>query len=228
MAKERQVAEPPGKTVAKKANPEREPTNLQIYSEGEECPIESVARVAASPTARGAWSARKFVSNLFGETDITAYVDRLSAQSQAVVDGDLSALERMLVTQAGTLDAMFNHMAVKAHGASYLPQQEAYMRQALKAQQQCANTVKVLGELKNPKSVAFIKQQNNAAGPQQVNNGVAPSTVPRAHEEKPIESNELLANDHGTTTLDTRAASEAGRGNQALEAVGAVNRPGDR
>jgi hypothetical protein len=226
VAKEKQVAEP-GKTVAKKPNPKREPTALQIYAEAEECPIESVARVAASPIARGASTARKYTAHLFGEVDITAYVERLSAQSQAVVDGDLSALERMLVTQAGTLDAIFNHAATKAAGSTYLPHQEALMRQALKAQQQCANTIKVLGELKAPKSVAFIKQQNNAAGHQQVNNGVAPSTVTRAHEEKPIESNELLANDHGTQTLDTGAASEAGGGNQALEAVGAVHRTAD-
>ncbi|MFM0031184.1 hypothetical protein PQR70_33710 [Paraburkholderia madseniana] len=225
MAKEKQVAEP-GKTVAKKPNPKREPTALQIYAEGEECPIESVARVAASPIARGASTARKYTSHLFGEVDITAYVERLATQSQAVVDGDLSALERMLVTQAGTLDAIFNHAAAKAAGSSYLPQQEAFMRQALKAQAQCANTVKVLGELKAPKSVAFIKQQNNATQ-QQVNNGVAPSAVSRAHEEKPIESNELLVEDHGTQTLDTGAASETGRGNQALEAVGAVHRAAD-
>ncbi|OAJ61542.1 hypothetical protein A6V36_24270 [Paraburkholderia ginsengiterrae] len=195
-----------------------------MYAEGEECPIESVVRVAAAPIARGAWTARQYVSHLFGEPDITAYVERLTAQSQAVVDGDLSALERMLVTQAGTLDAMFNHMATKAYSAAHPPQQEAFMRQALKAQQQCANTVKVLGELKSPRQVAFIKQQNNAAGHQQVNNGVAPSTVPRAHEEKPIESNELLVNDNGTQTLDTGAESGTGRGNQALEAVGAVHR----
>ncbi|NPT62530.1 hypothetical protein [Paraburkholderia elongata] len=36
MAKEKQVAEP-GKTVAKKPNPKREPTALQIYAEAEEC-----------------------------------------------------------------------------------------------------------------------------------------------------------------------------------------------
>jgi hypothetical protein len=223
MAKAKKAAEP-GKTDAAKPNPEYAKNTLQIHQAPDESARAAVVKAAASPIARGASTARKYVSHLFGETDITGYVERLATQSQAVVDGDLSALERMLVTQAGTLDAIFNYAAARASGASHLPQQEAFMRQALKAQAQCANTVKVLGELKTPKSVAFIKQQNNAAGHQQVNNGVAPSTVSRAHEEKPIQSNELLANDHGTQRMDTGAASEAGRGNQTLEAVEAVNR----
>jgi hypothetical protein len=216
----------PESAVPKTPNPEYGKSTLQIHQTPDESERAAVVKAAASPIARGALTARRFVPHLFGETDITAYVERLSAQSQAVVDGDLSALERMLVTQAGTLDAIFNHAAAKAASASHLPQQEAFMRQALKAQAQCANTVKVLGELKTPKSVSFIKQQNNATQ-QQVNNGVAPSTVTRAHEEKPIESNELLANDHGTTTMDTGAASEAGGGNQTMEAVGAVHRTAD-
>jgi hypothetical protein len=222
MAKAKKAAEP-GKTNAAKPNPEYAKNTLQLHQAPDESARAAVVKAAASPIARGASTARKYVSHLFGETDITAYVERLATQSQAVVDGDLSALERMLVTQAGTLDAIFNYAAARASGASHLPQQEAFMRQALKAQAQCANTVKVLGELKTPKSVAFIKQQNNATQ-QQVNNGVAPSTVSRAHEEKPIEANELLVNDNGTQTLDTGAASEAGRGNQAMEAVEAVNR----
>ena len=93
------------------------------------------------------------------------------------------------------------------------------MRHLLKAQQQCANTVKVVGELKAPKSIAFIKQQNNAAGRQQVNNGTAPPMASCAHEEHPIESNELLANDNGATTRDTREKSGAGQENQRLEPV---------
>jgi hypothetical protein len=217
----------PENAVPEKPDPEYTKNTLQIHQAPDENERAAVVKAAASPIVRGALTARKFVPNIFGETDISAYVERLSAQSQAVVAGDLSALERMLVTQAGTLDAIFNYAATKAAGSSHLPQQEAFMRQALKAQQQCANTVKVLGELKTPKSVAFIKQQNNAAGHQQVNNGAAPSTVTRAHGKTIDQSNELLAEDHGTTTLDTGAARAAGGGNQALEAVGAVHRAAD-
>jgi hypothetical protein len=123
MAKAKAVA--PSKPVAAKPNPDRAPNALQVYREGEESPVDSMVRVAASPIARGASTARKFASDLFGETDVTAYVKRLSDQSQAVVDGDLSALERMLTTQAGTLDAIFNSAASRSAQSSHVPAQES-------------------------------------------------------------------------------------------------------
>lgn len=229
MAQDKQLA---GKRMATgKPSPEREPNFFQVTAQGDESPIDSVARVAADPVIRGASTARKFVAQTFGETDLTSYVDQLAVQAQAVNGGDLSALEAMLTTQATTLDAMFNHMAIRAAHASHVPTREVFMRTALKAQAQCANTVKILGELKNPRSVAFIRQQNNANGHQQVNNnapanGLSGAVRAGGHAENIDQSNELLEHANGEW-LDTGAAGEAGRGYQTLEAVGAVNRTED-
>ncbi|PQV52921.1 hypothetical protein, partial [Paraburkholderia sp. BL21I4N1] len=77
--------------------------------------------------------------------------------------GDMSSVERLLICQAVALNALFGecaHRAGKSMG-NHLPATEAYMRMALKAQQQSASTLKILGEIKNPRQVAFIKQQNN-------------------------------------------------------------------
>jgi hypothetical protein len=205
---------------------DRAPNEYRIHQGEDESHTEVMAKVAASPIVRAAATARKYTDHLFGEVDMTDYVGRLSTQSQAVVDGDLSALKRMLTSQASTLDAIFNLMATKAAKTDHLPRVEGLMRMALKAQGQCANTVRVLGELQNPRSVAFIKQQNNATN-QQVNNGSSVQPAPpvaRVHEESPTNANELLEHHHGEW-LDGSAASAASRGNQELAAVGTVNRP---
>ncbi|MBN3788301.1 hypothetical protein [Burkholderia sp. Ac-20353] len=140
-------------------------------------------------------------------------------------DGDMSSVERLLVTQAIALNTLFGecaHMVGKSMG-KHLQATEAYMRMALKAQQQSATTLKILGEIKNPRQVAFIKQQNNAHQ-QQVNNGTAPPS--RAREEGRDRTNELLEHQHGER-MDAGTAGKAGRGNQAMEAMGAVNWPAD-
>jgi hypothetical protein len=141
-----------------------------------------------------------------------------------VKDGDMSSVERLLVTQAVALNTLFGECTrmVGKNMGNYLPATEAYMRMALKAQQQSATTLKILGEIKNPRQVAFIKQANVANGPQQVNNG----TQPPAREEKTIPSNELLEHQHGEW-MDAGATSAAGRGDQAMEAVGAVHGAGN-
>lgn len=142
-----------------------------------------------------------------------------------IKDGDMSSVERLLVTQAVALNALFGECArmVGKNMGTYLPATEAYMRMALKAQQQSATTLKILGEIKNPRQVAFIKQQNNAHQ-QQVNNGTAPPS--RAREEGRDQTNELLEHQHGEW-MDAGTAVEAGRGNQALEAVDRVHRAAD-
>jgi hypothetical protein len=138
-----------------------------------------------------------------------------------IKDGDMSSVERLLVTQAVALNTLFGECArmVGKSMGTHLPATEAYMRMALKAQQQSATTLKILGEIKNPRQVAFIKQQNNAHQ-QQVNNGTAPPS--RAREEGRDQTNELLEHQNGEW-MDAGTAVEAGRGNQALEAVGAVH-----
>lgn len=189
----------------------------------------AIVRHAASPVTRGAITSRKLMSYLADDTDITTYVEKLREQTTAVAGGDLSVIESMLVAQALTLDALFNRFAMTALESPRMQAQEALLRLALKAQSQCASTAKVLGEIKNPRSVAFIRQQNNAAGHQQINNGAAatPSADPRARAEECGRSNGLLESKNGEW-MDPGAPGKAGRSNQTLETMGAVNRADKR
>jgi hypothetical protein len=127
----------------------------------------------------------------------------------------------MLVAQAHSLDAIFHSLARKAARAEYVDHLDRYLRLALRAQAQCARTLEVLGELKNPQPVTFVKQANVAHGPQQVNNGIAaPAAAPTPPREVTTPPNQLLEQIDGQR-LDTRAPGTAGAANPAMEAVGA-------
>ena len=139
----------------------------------------------------------------------------------------MEKVEAMLLAQAHTCEAIFHQFARRSLRSGDMPRLEAYMRMALKAQQQSASTLRVLGELRNPRAATFVKQANIANGPQQVNNGVAPPTVSRAHEESGNQSNELLEHHHGEW-LDAAAASAAAGSDTALATVGAVHGAEDR
>jgi hypothetical protein len=184
------------------------------------------ARIVVNPTFNAAIVERKIIGGIVSGIDLsltdihTALIEKFRP---VVRENDMSSVEAMLLAQAHTCDLIFNDYALKAMASETMPRLEAYMRLALKAQQQSASTLRVLGELKSPKQIAFIKQANVAHGPQQVNNGAAPP-VARAHEESSDQSNELLEHHHGERR-DTGAAGQAGRGNQALETVGAFHRP---
>lgn len=112
-----------------------------------------------------------------GEGDIDALIVALALQGRALRQGDLTDAERMLMAQASTLDVVFNQLARRAamsadHALSVC---DAYLRLALKAQNQCRATLETLSLVKNPRSVSFVRQANIANGPQQVNNEQAPA-----------------------------------------------------
>jgi hypothetical protein len=219
----KQAANPP----TTKGNPDR----LEITDPRYTDPVKRGAMLAASPLVRGAVTGRKYSEGIFGtDTDLTAYVAELRALSAAVKGGDLSGLETMLVTQANTLDIIFNQLARKAAFSEYLNQFQAHLSLALKAQAQSRATIEALAELKNPRPVAFVKQANIAHGPQQVNNGAAEPAAPDgppaslARGKNPEPSNELLTDGNHGTTLDAGTTREAGRSDTTLETVGAINR----
>lgn len=188
------------------------------------------ANHAANPVLRGASTSIRHAAPIFGDAiDLTAYANELEQKARSVQAGDLRGLEAMLTTQANTLDMIFNQFARKAASSEYLNQMQAHMSLALRAQAQCRTTVEALAEIRNPRTV-FVKQANIANGPQQVNNGEVSTPLragARAHGNTIDQSTELLEHHHGEW-LDTGTAGEAGRGNQALEAVGAVHRPEKR
>ena len=122
---------------------------------------------------RGAVTTQAF-SKAFGETDLQSLVNELGKQCKRVRDGDLARAESLLMTQAHTLDAIFNELARRAalNMGEYINAMDRYLRLALKAQSQCRATLETLATIKNP-PVIYAKQANIANGPQQVNNGTA-------------------------------------------------------
>lgn len=211
-------AKRPASPPAAKGNPDA----LKIADPRYVDPVKRGAMIAANPVVRGAIASRKYSEWIFGkDVDLTEYYSELRSQADAVQQGDMKALESMLVTQANTLDMIFNQMARKAAFCEYLNQMQVSLTLALMAQAQCRATVEALAEIRNPRPLAFVKQANIANGPQQVNNGTAPPASP-ARTENLEPASELLESGDGER-MDARTAGEAGRGDKALEAVGAVN-----
>jgi hypothetical protein len=155
------------------------------------------------------------------DADVPSLVGELSRQIGNVIDRrNMARAEAMLITQAHTLDQLFNTLARKAMAQSGLKQYEAHMRLALKSQGQCRTTLETLSLIKDPRQVSFVRQANFANGPQQINNGTEP---PRAGNLE-NEQSKLLERSDGER-VDTRTTGAAIAANQELEAVGKVNRP---
>lgn len=160
----------------------------------------------------------------FGELHLGSLVRQLDAQVSAVHANELGRSEEMLIAQAHTLDLLFNRLILRstANGdQGNLDAAETYMRLALRAQSQARATLETLSVIKNPPTVAFVRQANIANGPQQVNNGTAasPKLVPRARE---IPQSQLMEQ-HGNEWLDTRASQAPRSSDPSLAPVGALN-----
>lgn len=194
--------------------------HLAMVRQDNEPEAATIARNVISPTVRGAATTQAF-SQAFGEIDLQSLVNELGNQCKKVRDGDLRRAESLLITQAHSLDAIFNELARRAamNMGEYMDATERYMRLALKAQNQCRATLETLSTIKNP-PVVFAKQANIANGPQQINNGIpAP-----AHAEKVLnQSNELLELQHGER-LDTGTAGETAGLDPAMATVGEIDR----
>ena len=187
-----------------------------------------LASLTLSSVAPNANTARAYAHGTMGDLDLTETVGVMAEKVGAVQRGDLSGLEATLTAQATALDAIFNEMARRAalNMGDHLNATEVYMRMALKAQAQCRSTIETLAEIKNPRPIAFVRQANIAAGPQQVNNGVAiASAAPiDARAGEPTgDANELLGLSH-EQRLDSGTAGAAVGAGAELEAVGGLNR----
>jgi hypothetical protein len=186
-------------------------------------PAAAVAQTLLRPTVQAASTVRAYNKRKDGSgPEIQALIAELGKQVELVGDGNLTRAEGMLIAQAHSLDAIFGSLARRAAAQEYLPQFEAHLRLAFKAQSQCRATLETLALIKNPAPVAFVRQQNVAVN-QQVNNR-PPEGVARA-EELPIQSNELL--EAQRDRLDTGATEEAIGSHSHLEALGPVNRSKD-
>lgn len=193
---------------------------IDVKNDSGEIEAMTKARNVCTPAIRGAVTTKAF-SSAFGDIDLQSLVDVLGKQVDKVAANDLSRAESLLVTQAHTLDAIFNELARRAalNMGEYIKATDTYLRLALKAQSQCRATLETLATIKNPPAI-FAKQANISNGPQQVNNG---TPQPVARGEKTIEQNELLEAQHGQR-LDTGTQSAAIGADKEMETVGAIDR----
>jgi hypothetical protein len=219
----------PSKALSKKTEP---PCGLK------ELPIvvrhaDEIPKVRAMTTTKASLNAAivvdAFQSNIMGkDLSLSALMDSMSENFAQVSNGDLTAIEAMLVGQATALQTMFTHLAKRAASQEYLSHYQTYLTLAMKAQAQSRATISALIELKYPRQGAtFVKQANISSGHQQINNLAKPSQYAHAHAgNSQTAPNKLLEDDHGQR-LDFGAQTEAISNHQRLETVGAIHRGND-
>lgn len=210
------------------SNPKRNNT-LKLPGAAGTDRVNLMARAALGSNVRAAMTLQSYSTPQFGDLDLTALVEELSAQTKTIRAGNLEAAEEMLLAQAHTLQALFHELARRAgmNMGEYINAAETYMRLALKAQSQCRATLETLATIKNPPPVTFVRQANVAHGPQQINNVPQPSQDPasRAREsENP--QNKLLEQQNGER-LDPRKAQAAIRDHSTVAAMAEVHRADD-
>jgi hypothetical protein len=181
-------------------------------------------RNALLPEINALLVADAFNSDFMGkDVDVAAMRGTLMNSMGAVRDGDLDSMEAMLVGQATALQTIFTSLAIRASKQNSLPQYQAYLALALKAQAQSRATISALVDLKYPKQAMFVKQANIAHGPQQVNNGVGVNKIP-AGESKTLQNELLVEANHERTKVDAGTTPAATRSHTAMETVAPVNR----
>lgn len=215
-------------------------SNDKVKSKSEKTEKYWDAELGLSTFANNAQTSKLFA--LYDDIETVECLSVLSDKAQQVKNNNLSSIEDTLVSQASTLDCIFNSLAQKSsfyleaqmmtgfdsdkpllnkRRTHYLETTERLMRMALKAQAQCAKTLETLATIKNPTHVNFVRQANIGQNVQ-VNNGVAPV---HAQEKKSINenpTNELLEVQHGER-LDGGTAQASIGVNQNMATVEAVN-----
>ena len=176
----------------------------------------AIARTLMRPSVQAALTIRTFAKS---DHDLTGFIDELAAQVNAVNGGDLKRAEGMLITQAHTLNELFNNLARRAHGQQHMRHLEAFFRLALKAQGQCRATLETLAGIKNP-PVIYARQANVTTGPQQVNIGMA---APSHGREIEIEQSKLSGG-RNELLSDTGASTLASRVDPNMETLGEIDR----
>lgn len=182
------------------------------------------AELSLSPIVSNAVTATEYAKGHWGEIDSVHAVGVIKDGADKAVSGDMSSMEATLAAQAFTLNAMFGELArrAKANMGENLHATETYLRLALKAQNQCRATIETLAEVKNPRSVAFVKQANFAQGHQQVNNGGQAGSL--AHPNENQENKLLLKEVQDGQTLDSRGTIPASGSDKELATVEAIDR----
>jgi hypothetical protein len=194
----------------------------------------ALADLAVRPSASAAVVMSVYAKTLgIREVDIGALAVALEEDIEAMQAGDMKRAEAMLYAQANALQAIFMRLSFRSTKQETIQHCEAYLRMALKAQNQCRMTLETLSTIKNP-PVVFARQANvqqnvNNGGQQQVNNGGMPAgeAAPARASDSETTPTELLEKSDGQR-LDTGTQGAAGGADPQLAAVGKVNRATNR
>ena len=199
-------------------------------------PDKATGRTYADRLISPSFAALQAIQGAYGKASLDGLIDTadlegaLRDQAAAVNRNNLSNVEAMLMNQATALQALFSQLTARGMGSNQIPNFEANMRMALRAQSQCRATLETLATIKNPPVI--LAKQANIAHTQQVNNGVPSAEVApartRTRGKKSIQANELITEgaQHGTT-LDSGRPGAAICVNQKQGTVEPIDRPDD-
>ena len=198
--------------TSKKNVPVKNKTSVNVNAGKDEDQDEAISKTLSRPETQAAVTIQK----LTDLHDVNALAKTLTQQTNEIAKGNMSRCESMLISQAHTLDELFNNLARRAalNMGEHMQAVETYFRLALKAQSQCRATLETLSTIKNP-PVIFAKQANISTGNQQINNAVSTSRT----ENNKKQQNELLT-ELPNATLDNRRTGEAIGAYSELEALG--------
>jgi len=170
-------------------------------------------------------------SGIVSESVLLEIVEATEAAVEATKRGGTAQADALLTSQAITLNAVFLELSRRAakNMGEYPAAMERYLRLALKAQAQCRTTLESLAEIRNPKSVAFVRQANIAGGHQQINNGSeVAQPQQQSREQTNFDQNKVLEDSANGQWLDYGTPAEAGRRDPIVATLGQVDRSQDR
>ena len=177
--------------------------NIEVPARKDDNIDDATAKTLTRPEVQAALTIQVWQGDI---NEVNALARTLSLQVDDVTNGSMKRPEAMLLSQAHSLDELFNNLARRARNQDQLKHYETFLRLALKAQGQCRTTLETLAAIKNPPLI-YAKQANISNGHQQINNGT-PAPASHAGEIK-NQPNELLEAQHGSTTLDSRTTGAA-------------------
>lgn len=123
--------------------------------------------------------------------DVCTLAEQLEKQVNDVLQGNTKILEKILITQAQTLNVIFHNMTARMASENCEEGIDLFSNIALRAQNQCQKTLTALGVLRHPPQTTVVQQQNLAVN-QQVN-----STMQIETSKSLVKSaNELLGVNH--------------------------------
>jgi hypothetical protein len=170
----------------------------------------SIARAALQPSVAAAQTIKTALRPGF-DLGLQTIIEALKEQTDAIASGDLSRFEAMLATQAHTLDALGHYLARRSMSNAsegYLDASETYMRLSLRAFSGCRANIETLAAIKNPPTLAIVRQANIGHAVQ-VNNGQAVPAPSRARGVSQESLNELLEADGSDSVAAKAPLSQA-------------------